>query len=128
MTCYTAGPWVDREFVKTVRDKLENAGIEVDSKWLDVVVPEGADELEAYKMEQALVDLKGVVSADVLFYVNTGTLSEGKATELGIAMAMLKPIVIIGDRSNNIFLSLNIPCYATVEEFLEYAKQASADC
>lgn len=121
MIFYTAGPWADREVVKGIRDKMEAAGLTVKAKWLDVVPPPADTEgYQAYMKEQAMVDLKGVIAADVLIYVNTGTLSEGKATELGVAMAMLKPIIIIGDRSNNIFLHLNIPCYATIEEAIDF--------
>lgn len=125
ITVYTAGPWADREFVKGVAAQLRIAGYKVNSRWLDVDPnpPDGVEQEDYYRM-QALNDLQDVLEADVLFYINTGTLSEGKATELGVSLATLKPIIIVGPggRKNNIFLRLNIPHYETAEEAIEWMR------
>lgn len=123
VTIYTAGPWADRPQVREVASKLRDAGYIVNSRWLEV--PEEAPEgmtYEEYLHMQALNDLEDCISADLLVYVNTGTKSEGKATELGVSLAMLKPILIVGPggRTNNIFLNLNIPHFPTVEEAIEW--------
>jgi len=124
ITFYTAGPWHDRAIVKGVRDKLVEADYKVNSRWLDIPEnpPEGMS-YEEYQQMQARNDLADVVSADVLMYVNTGYKSEGKATELGVAIAMLKPIIIIGDRSNNIFLNLGMPCFADIDAAIDFLKE-----
>jgi hypothetical protein len=127
ITFYTAGPWKDREQVKVVAEKLRDEGYKVNSRWLDV--PEEAPDgmaYDEYLVQQANHDLHDVVAADVLMYVNTGTLSEGKATELGIAIAMLKPIIAIGGKANNIFLNLNIPNFPTIEEAITFLKEQEA--
>lgn len=125
MKFYTAGPWKDREFVKGVAQKLRDNGYEVNSRWLEVpeTPPEGLT-MDDYLKQQALDDMQDVISADCLIYINTGTLSEGKATELGVSIAMLKPIIAIGGRSGNIFLNLNIPNYPTIEEAIDFMKEA----
>lgn len=125
VTIYTAGPWKDRETVREVAGKLREAGYEVNSRWLEVSeeTPEGMTQ-EQYYRQQALHDLQDCIESDLLVYVNTGYKSEGKATELGVALATLKPIIIVGEggRKNNIFLNLNIPQYNTVEEAIEWMK------
>jgi len=122
---YTAGPWKDREDVKIIAEKLINAGYAVNARWLfaEETPPEGKTQEEHYR-DQALDDMMDCIAADVLVYCNTGTLSEGKATELGMSLALLKPIVVVGEgrRANNIFLHLNLPFFVTVEEAIEWMK------
>ena len=125
MTFYCAGPWKEQEFVKGVAGKLREAGYIVNSRWLETSSepPEGVT-MADYLHEQAVRDLEDVFAADALIYVNPGTLSEGKATELGIAIATLKPIIIVGEngRKGNVFLNLNIPAYPTIEEAIAWLK------
>lgn len=124
MTFYTAGPWKDREAVREVAQKLRDNGYEVNSRWLEVPeeTPDGMTRDE-YMKQQALNDMEDVIKADALIYVNTGTLSEGKATELGVSIAMLKPIIAIGGRGGNIFLHLNIPNFPTIDEAIDWMKE-----
>lgn len=116
---YCAGPWAERPFVRTVIQKLNDAGWSTCSRWAEPDNPDVADddpEREEKLRIQAIRDIEDVITADGLIYVNTGHKSEGKATELGISIAMLKPIVIVGGRENNIFLNLSIPAFPTTEE------------
>ena len=124
---YTAGPFKEQAFVRGVAEKLREAGYEVNSRWLESSpdAPEGVS-MDDYLHQQAIRDLEDIFEADALIYVNTGYKSEGKATELGVAIATLKPIIIIGDRSNNVFLNLNIPAYPTIEEAIAWL-QAEED-
>lgn len=120
---YVAGPWQDREdVVKPIAAKLVGAGYEVTSRWLEV--PDVADDdphrLE-YLKEQAQHDLEDVVKADALVYVNSRK-SEGKATELGVAIARLMPIVVIGGLENNVFLHLGLANFPTIDEALLWMK------
>ena len=124
-TFYVAGPWADRPFVREVIQKLNDAGWKTCSRWAAEDNPDidpTDPEREAKLRFQAVRDVEDVVKADGLIYVNTGHKSEGKATELGISIAMLKPIVIVGGRENNIFLNLRIPAHPTVEETIEWLK------
>ena len=122
-TFYVAGPWAERPFVRGVIQKLNDAGWSTCSRWAEPDNPDVADddpERETKLREQAIRDVEDVLKADGLIYVNTGRKSEGKATELGISIATLKPIIIVGGRENNIFLHMRIPAYPTIEDVLEW--------
>lgn len=117
---YVAGPWADRDHVRDVAESLRLAGYKVDARWLtadDVSIddPERSAKLKV----QALNDLEDLFNSEALVYVNS-LKSEGKATELGVSIALLKPIIIIGDREGNIFLNLNMPAFPTVEAAIEW--------
>lgn len=122
MTIYTAGPFKDREYVRGVRAKLQAAGFTVKADWLDIEATSDEAVTEEYLQKMARLDYQQCEDADVLVYCNTGTLSEGKATELGIALARSKPIIILGygGRKNNVFLNLGQPHFYTVEEVIAY--------
>lgn len=125
-TFYVAGPWADRPNVRDIAEKVKAANWQVNSRWLDPAlgeIPTDPDAQAKYKFEHAIRDVEDVMSADGLIYVNSMK-SEGKATELGISIAMMKPIIIVGQRGRegNIFLNLRIPYYPTIEEALEWLK------
>lgn len=120
MIIYTAGPFADREYVKDVRDALQAAGFKVKADWLDIDAPSDREVSEAYLQEMAGIDYGQCSAADILVYCNTGYKSEGKATELGIALALGKPIYVVGPggRSNNIFLNLGQPVFEDVDALI----------
>jgi hypothetical protein len=118
---YVAGPKKDQEFVKGVAETLRREGYGVNSRWLEIDKKD--DEVDQdYLEKMALWDFEDVLKSDVLCYVNTGTKSEGKATELGIALGMMKPIIVIGGKANNIFLNLPLQNFPTIEEAIEWMK------
>ena len=49
--------------------------------------------------DQATRDFIGVVRADALIVINAEK-SEGKAAEMGVAIALMKPVILIGKRTN----------------------------
>ena len=119
-TFYVAGPWAHKAAVYETIQKVRAAGWQTNSRWAEPDNPDidPADpRYEELRFEQAAKDMQDCIQADGLIYINS-KLSEGKATELGMCLAMLKPIVIIGGRDNNIFLALNIPAFPTIEEAL----------
>ena len=117
---YVAGPWQDRPAVRVVADRLREVGYGVECRWLDHdEIAEDDPKRDDYLREQALHDIQDLLSADAMVYVNSRK-SEGKATELGMAIATLKPIIIVGDRRNNIFLNLNIPAFPNIDEAIHY--------
>jgi nucleoside 2-deoxyribosyltransferase len=93
---YIAAPYPERAAAQQVMRRLNEEGIEVTSTWL---VQE--DKLED---QYARLDLADVARADVLValnlpgYENAGT--GGRHIEFGYALALGKPIVLVGARSN----------------------------
>lgn len=106
-TVYVAAPWVDGGYAKSVAKKLRASGIRVKSRWLRRASDKNAsydytkDKTISKKEHrvQALTDVADVTSADVLLVLNTNK-SEGKAVEQGIALALRKPVVVVGKPSN----------------------------
>lgn len=115
-SAYIAGPWSDRVAAEGIAKRFADAGIPVTHPWWHL---EGEEDDHTYLRECAMNDIEGVVEADVLVVLNSA-MSEGKAVETGIAIILMKPIIIIGERSN-IFHHLNIPLVATPEMALELA-------
>jgi nucleoside 2-deoxyribosyltransferase len=108
---YVAGPWKHRDDVSAIAAQFEAAGFAISHRWWDF---DGNDADSTYLRECAVKDVLGVMGSDVLVVVNA-EMSEGKAVETGIAIALDKPIVIIGERSN-IFHHLNVYLTSTPEE------------
>ena len=119
-TWYVAGPWDHKAEVYELVKKVNAAGWQTCSRWAEpdnTDIDPNAPDYEEQRRFQATRDVEDVTGADGLIYVNS-KLSEGKATELGMSMALIRPIIIIGDRRTNIFLSLDMPCFPTIEEAL----------
>lgn len=118
-TWYIAAPYIHRGQVQEHIAKIHAAGWKTNSRWAE------EDDISECLKSRAMRDVEDVISADGLIYVNSA-LSEGKATELGIAIALLKPILIVGEQlyperpNNNIFLNLSIPAFPTIEQMLEW--------
>src|SRR6267143_5765011 len=106
MRLYVAAPWTNKPETLEVQKKLVAAGFGVTSRWItresnltyeDLEKPEHRAELT----EQAILDVEDIISADVFMILNLGK-SEGKATELGFAYGLGIPIILVGERTNNI--------------------------
>lgn len=113
---YIAAPFPTREVAIRVMHMLERQGIEVTSRWLK--------EDDTLSDEHARKDLDDVARADVLLalnpdeYANKGT--GGRHVEAGYALALNKPIVLVGERSN-IFHYL--ACVKQVDDTEDLGKQ-----
>lgn len=100
MRLYLAAPWADRDLARRLADDLEADGHTITLPWWDHPVSDDAGELQ----HQAEEDYDGVRSAEVFVLLNSQK-SEGKATELGMALVYHMPIIIVGERKpgQNIF-------------------------
>ena len=98
MTIYLAGPWVDRKAVKLVAKLFQERGFSLTSTWHDSHEDLQEEEFQA----RADKDCRQLLAADV-FVVLNWCKSEGKATELGLALAWDKPCIVLGPRGPNIF-------------------------
>lgn len=105
MKVYVAGPWVMRDEVIPIAERIEGAGYEITHKWWN---HEGSYDDYPLMREFAVLDFEGVRKADVVVVCDFAK-SEGKAVEQGIALALGKPILLVkrkGVDNLNIFHTL----------------------
>lgn len=114
MNIYLAAPWVDRERAALEAVKLEAAGHEITEKWWEHEDTTDHDEL----VEQAKLDVVGVLAADMLVLLNTQK-SEGKAVETGIAIMCCIPIAVVGERTNLFHHLDDVTLFNSVEEVID---------
>jgi hypothetical protein len=97
---YIAAPWAAKDYAGTVRDRVVAAGIEVTSRWIDFP----GDSYDPVVLQtEAYNDWDDVLKADGFFLLNLqkrGEETSGKAVETGIALAVGKPVFMIGEKSN----------------------------
>jgi len=104
MKIYVAAPWVHKADARAAKERLQRAGFTVTSRWIDFKETQAGYEYPEQVMRQeAMNDVIDVREADALIYLNLAK-SEGKATEMGMAIAQEKPVLVIGGKANNVFL------------------------
>jgi len=102
MRVYLCAAWQRQAALRTCRDRLVAAGVEVTSSWLDLTgpLPTTAEEGRA----AALLDLGDLDRADeVLAFTelpSIGYLTGGRHVEVGYALALGKPIWLVGPPEN----------------------------
>lgn len=102
MRIYVAAPWKHRDDANVAAKQLRDANHVVISRWLR----DHADSTNHVQLQrEAMNDLHDLSQCEGLIYLNLAK-SEGKATELGFALAMQKRIILVGERENNVFLHL----------------------
>lgn len=101
---YLAAPWIDRAKMDERAKAFEDAGFEISHKWWETE-DDNATATEEKMRKHAYLDYAGVKSADAVVVFNTAK-SEGKAVELGIALGLRRPVVMVGtqgEHSKNVF-------------------------
>lgn len=96
MKAYIAAPWDNKTEAARIRDHLATMDIDCTASWIDL---EG-DYFAGPPAAEAARDVSEVVEADLFFmYVpDPDTSRGGRDVELGMALALGKPIVLIGTR------------------------------
>lgn len=123
-TVYLAGPWDDRQKMPAICDLFEQAGFEITHKWWLYEASKGEDGKTPdpkFGYECAMHDYNGVKDATMLVILNS-VYSEGKAVELGLALAWEKYICVIGRNVTNVFLNLPVHKVDFPHEALEWAR------
>lgn len=128
-----AGPWAKRAECGELQKQLEAAGFTVVSRWITKHIDMGqtAEDLNTTDVKvqeeltrQAIEDVLDLESADMFIIINSEK-SEGKAFEFGYACAMRLPIIVVGDRANNIFYQLpHVVVTPTLEEAIAVMNEA----
>lgn len=119
---YLAAPWANRNDAAAEGRKIEARGHTITEPWWNH--PESTDREELVR--QAQRDIEGIVAADFVIVLQLA-LSEGKAVETGIAMALMKPIVVVNPSGQPANLFQNgLHSVATLTEALDLASEYEA--
>ena len=113
---YIAGPWARKDEAEKAAVVFERAGYIVARPWW-FFEEDGTD---AMKEELAIADVVGVINADCVVVLNLEK-SEGKAVETGITIALGKPLIVVGERSNIFHWLPGVILVDSVEKALEVA-------
>lgn len=112
---YVAAPWTHKDTAAEVAALFEQAGFAITRDWWKY---DNETDPDLALAQCAYDDVVGVVEADIVIVLNLEK-SEGKSVETGIALACMKSIIVVGERSN-IFHHLEaITMVPTVEEALD---------
>lgn len=124
MKIYLAASYKRRTEMQGVRKILEGMGHTVTSRWLDG--PETPDSDRDRWREESVKDVEDVKAAGVLmFFTSPDIPGAGRHTELGIAIATRKIIVVVGPPERNVFHELpGIIRIASKEVAMEWAVEA----
>lgn len=123
MKIYIAAPWISKQCAGKAGDMFEEAGHEITEKWW--LHPESEDPAELSR--QADRDLVGVHACKLFVLLNTSK-SEGKAVELGYALALqhendmpwdIPRIVAVGKPSNVFHYLKEVEWFPTVQEVID---------
>ena len=88
---YVASKWENKQRVREIMYMLQAVGHEITYDWTTC---------EVSNRQQAILDLRGVADADVFVGIFEQEASyKGALVELGAALALGKPVYILGDAS-----------------------------
>jgi hypothetical protein len=113
---YLAARYDRRSELRKYRDRLEEYGIAVTSRWLDEQIPETSDlydSSDAYNMAAAIKDLNDVDIADSLIIF-----SENPTEKFGYALKGGKDIIVIGPKENIFHYCGEVTHFNTFDEFI----------
>ena len=119
---YIAAPYPTRADVKNIALDLRRTGIAITSRWIF--------EDDALDDKAARRDLTDVARCDVLIaynpsgWENTGT--GGRHVELGYAIALMKPIILVGARSN-VFHQLSDITFTEKDDLIDTIRFVAED-
>lgn len=115
-----AGGRSERLFVREVIADLVARGVTITYDW--TYEPGWDDPSLADPLRCARVDMAAVRACDVLWYIAPADKSEGSSTELGIALALGKIVVVSGPHAlalGRVFPALGTHIYESHAEALE---------
>lgn len=118
MKVYIAAPYPVRDRAATMMRVLELRGVEVTSRWLKAP--------DTMCDEHARKDLEDVAAADVLLALNPEGWEDkgtgGRHVELGYAIALGKPILLVGERTNIFHYLSSIVQVDEISDFSKHVK------
>lgn len=122
-TAYIAAPYSERELAIATMRRLEVQGVEVTSRWLKV--------LDTLSDEHAQNDLDDVARAAVLVALNPEGWGEkgtgGRHIEFGYALALGKPILLVGARTNIFHYLRGVNVIDDTEDLTKHVKRLARE-
>ena len=110
----------DQAEAKKIASELMRAGHVITSTWLDQPFLQTTDHTEDECREIALRDCEEIRRSDALVLLSQeDECPGGKFVEVGIALGLLKKIVVIGHRENMLMWHPSIMIVNTVRDVLE---------
>lgn len=108
MKVYLASSFLNKDNARTAMDMLRNAGHEITNDWTTHETTSDLSVLERESVE----DLIGVQDADVLVFLWPGRM--GSNAELGAALALGKPAILVGgiNRFDSVYFNHPLVRYA----------------
>lgn len=107
MKVYFAAQYALKDILKTRVEELTDRGIEVTSSWLDEPHSPTVklDDVSATHLRHyAVMDLDDIYRADKMIFFsedpNKGVVRGGRHVEFGYALALGKPILVVGPKEN----------------------------
>ncbi|MBI4029150.1 MAG: nucleoside 2-deoxyribosyltransferase [Candidatus Blackburnbacteria bacterium] len=104
VSVYLSSRYKDYRYLQKIREVLNKEGIDVTSQWIYGGQEATAKCGDQEKCRYANQDLTDLYAADVLVIwslpKNFGKGTGGRHVELGIALALDKPIILVGKREN----------------------------
>lgn len=123
MKVYIAAPYPLRDKAATMMRVLELKGIEVTSRWLKAP--------DTMCDEHARKDLDDVAAADLLLAFNPDGWGEkgtgGRHVEFGYALALGKPILLVGERTNIFHHLSNVTQIDELQDFIKHVQRLGAE-
>lgn len=126
MKLYIAGRYARRDEFSLLRIPLRQAGITVTSRWLDEkhsLIGSTSELTPTERVLTALKDVEDVVAADGLLFFAEAPYDQpprgGRHVEFGMAIALGKPIFVIGEAENIFHYYPDVKHFSTFEEFLQ---------
>lgn len=117
---YVAGKWQDRKTISEIMTNMLSLGHKITCDWTDHEYP--TENIEAKLMDYAIADIQGVIDCEVfIFYAVKFFDYRGALVEMGAALALGKPVYIIGKAINGCIF-INHPL-VTMLDSLEQFRQ-----
>lgn len=124
MKVYIAAPFGARNLAKWARTILDGYGITSTARWLDLHGDEKIDD-EGLRTE-AYEDLRDIEASDALVLLNDAVLAPlgqgGKHFETGYAIALGKPVFVIGKPTNVFHYICEVITLDTLDQFIKFLK------
>lgn len=110
MKIYVAGKWEERQIIRKIHDSLVSGGHSITCDWTNHTE-------HSHAKDYAVEDIEGVKQCDLLIaYMYNEYAYKGVWAEIGAALVLDKPVIILGNMANTGIFSHH-PLVTKVDSF-----------